>query len=64
MDQSNGFMMIGFYLFGIVISAFIFALVFNVSKHIKLLKIQVELLSKIAEKSGVSMDEVSEIVNR
>lgn len=62
--ENNAFMSLGFAMGGIVLAAFIFALVFNVSKHIKLLKIQVELLSKIAEKSGVSMEEVSEIVNR
>lgn len=63
MDTPNFFMYIGASVLAVVIMAFIFALVFNVKKHMKLMQMQIDLLTKIAEKSGVESEEISQIVN-
>lgn len=63
MDTPNFFMYIGASVLAVVITAFIFALVFNVKKQMKLMQMQIDLLTKIAEKSGVESQEISQIVN-
>lgn len=49
-------------LISILITAWIFSLVFNARATLNLLRAQVKLLEKIAEKSGVSSEDIKTII--
>ncbi len=48
---------------GTAIAAWIFALIFSMSKQVKIMQIQVGLLIQIAQKAGVTSDEIQGIIN-
>lgn len=51
------------YALGLFITAWVFALVFNAARNTKYLKLQTNLMIKMAEKAGVTSDEIEGIVN-
>jgi len=64
MLMDNPFILFGAWIISIVIAAFIFKSFFNVSTHNWYQARQLDILQKIAEKQGVSQEEINQIMSR
>ena len=60
--MTNDFEYIVTFFAGVIIAAWIFALIFRTRRQRRLLQVQCGLLIKMAEKAGVSPDEVDKVI--
>lgn len=63
MDSSTLFIYVLMLLISLVFSYFVFRWIFSIERQLKQNKAMIELLGKIAQKNGVSDDEINNIIN-